>query len=87
MNGWAVNPVRLRALREEAELQAVQMAEAIPCHPNHYRKFEVHPPHTPPAQPSAAKMHAIARVLTLKLGRRITFADFADKLRREEAAA
>lgn len=77
MNGWSVDPVRLRALQEEAELRAGQMADLIGCHHQHYRKFVIRPPRTPAAQPSAVLCHAIRRVLSERLGRHVSFADFA----------
>lgn len=81
MKGWTVDHRRLRSLREEAELRAVDIAERIRCHHNHYRKFE-----RGTAQPSAVLANAIVRVLSDALGRTVTLAEFADQSAGEVAA-
>lgn len=72
MDGWRVDPAKLRALREEAELRVVDLAGQLGCHPRHYWKFE-----RGTAQPSAVLGHALLRILGARLQRNISFSDIA----------
>lgn len=82
MQNWTIDPLRLRDLRERAELRAADLATEISCHRGHYYKFEAGA-----AQPSAVLARAIARVLGTRLGRTVDFDDFADPRDTTEGAA
>jgi len=72
MDAWQVEPARLRALRERAELRVTEIADLLGCHHGHYRKFE-----RGTAQPSTVLAYGIVRVLSGRLQREIEFSDFA----------
>lgn len=88
MNGWEIDPTRLRALREQAELRARDMAKLLDCHERHYYKFETDTVAARVSQPSPVLAHAIVRVLSQRLGRVVTFDDVAHRVpsRRKSAA-
>ena len=75
VKGWKIDPVALRMLRQEAQLLPADMAAALSCHPNSYYKYE-----NPRIrqQPSATIAWAMVNVLTQRLGRPVSMADFAE---------
>lgn len=87
MDGYRIEPARLRALRAEAKLHPREVAERVGCHERHYRKFEsVARPvvttrrKTPPvaaAEPSAGLVDALCTVYSECLVRAVTVDDFA----------
>ena len=83
MDGWTVDGARLRALREEAGIKVLPLADDLGCHHNHYRKLE-----RGTAQPSPELGHKFLRVLTKALARPVRFTDFCRTVpsRRKSAA-
>lgn len=75
MDGWRIDPHRLRSLRSEAELDQLSMARELGCHRRHYYRFETEASYR--GEPSRELADAICAVLSRKLGRQITLADVA----------
>ncbi len=93
MDGWRIDPTRLRALREQAGLTAVAAARAVGMHVQSYRKLEAVDHHAPGlaptamAEPAAERAAAITALLAEHRARPVQLADFATRVESQRAAA
>jgi transcriptional regulator with XRE-family HTH domain len=71
VNGWQVDPRRLRALREEARWTPVEIATVIGCHRTSWNRYERG------EQPATNIVWKTLDILTQRLGRPITMSDIA----------
>lgn len=81
MNGWRVDPAKLKVLREEAQWTPAQISAAVGCHRTSWYRYELG------SQPNGTVAMATLIALSVRLGRKVRISEIADPASESDVAA